>query len=44
MGVVGSGKEAQREGVHAYLRVVLVVVQQKPTQQCKAITLQLKVN
>ena len=40
-GVRGGG--IQKEGIHVYLWLILIVVQQKPTH-CKAIILQLKVN
>ena len=34
----------KREGINIYMEVILVVVQQKPTQHCKAIVIQLKIN
>ena len=34
----------EREGIYVYLRLVHIVVQQKPAQRCKAIIFQLKVN
>ena len=41
---VGSGRKVQREGTHVYLGLIHVDVWQKPTQYCKAIILQLKIN
>ena len=35
---------AQEEGVYAYLWLIHTVVWQKPTQYCKAIIFQLKIN
>ena len=35
----GVGRRLQREGMYVYLRLVHVVVWQKPTQHCKAIIL-----
>ena len=37
---VGDG----REGTHIHLRLIHVDIWQKPTQYCKAIILQLKIN
>ena len=34
----------KREGTYVYLRLIHVVVWAKPTQYCKAIILQLKIN
>ena len=34
----------KREGLYVYLWLIHVVIQQKPTQHCKAIILQLKIN
>ena len=34
----------KREGINVYMELILVVVQQKPTQHCKAIVIQLKIN
>ena len=37
-------REAQeRRDIHTYLLLICIVVQQKPTQHCKAIILQLKI-
>ena len=41
---VGGGKGVQEEGTYVYLWLIHVDVWQKPTQYCKAIILQLKVN
>ena len=41
---MGGGGRLQREGTHVYLWLIHVDVWQKPTQYCKAITLQLKIN
>ena len=49
---MGERKEARdshqgrlgREEIHADLRLIHIVVQRKPTQHCKAIILQLKIN
>ena len=41
---VRNGKEVQREGTYVYLWLIRVDVWQKPTQYCKAIILQLKIN
>ena len=38
----GVGDRLQREGIYAYLWLIHFAGQQKPTQHCKAITLQLK--
>ena len=38
------GGRFMREGIYAYLRLIHVAVWQKPTQHCKAIILQLKIN
>ena len=38
------GGRFKREGTYVYLRLIHVDVWQKPTQYCKAITLQVKVN
>ena len=40
----GVGGRFTREGIHVYLWLIHIVVQQKPTQHCKVITLQLKIN
>ena len=42
MGWGREGREAQREGIDVYLKLIHIVVQQKVTQRCKAILLQLK--
>ena len=42
--VVGVGSRFKRQGTYAHVRLILVVVQQKATQHCKAIMLQLKIN
>ena len=39
----GGGREARERGTHVYRWLAHLVVQQKPTQQCKAIILQLKI-
>ena len=41
---VGGGKEDQEGGDILYLQLIHVDVWQKPTQCCKAIILQLKIN
>ena len=38
------GGRFQREGIYVYLWLIHVDVWQKPTQHCKAITLQLKMH
>ena len=38
------GKRFKREGTYVYLQLIHVDVWQKPTQYCKAIILQLKLN
>ena len=38
-----SGKRLKMEGINVYLGLIHFVVQQKPTQNCKAIILQLKI-
>ena len=40
--VGGVGGRLQREGIYVYIELIHFVVQQKLTQHCKAITLQLK--
>ena len=40
----GGGREDKREGIYVYLWLIHVDVWQKPTQYCKAIFLQLKMN
>ena len=40
----GDGRDVQEEGVSVYLHLIHVDVRQKPTQHCKAIILQLKIN
>ena len=40
----GVGGRFKREGTYVYLWLIYVVVWQKPTQHCKAIILQLKIN
>ena len=42
-GWVVSEREVRREGIYVYLQLSHVVVQQKSTQHCKAIILQLKI-
>ena len=42
MGWGRDGREALREGIDVYLQLIHIVVQQKVTQHCKAILLQLK--
>ena len=41
---LGGGREVQEGGTHVYLWLIHVEVQQKPTQYCKAIILQLKIS
>ena len=41
---VRVGGRLKKEGMYAYLRLIHVVVWQKPTQHCKAATLQLNIN
>ena len=41
---VGGGKEAQEGGTYVYLWLIHVDVWQKPTEYCKEIILQLKIN
>ena len=43
MGWVIGGRP-KREGTYIYLRLIHADVRQKPTQYCKAIVLQLKIN
>ena len=38
-----KGRRSRREGTHIYLWLIHVTIWQKPTQQCKAIILQLKI-
>ena len=38
------GGKFRREGIYVYLRLIHVDVWQKPTQYCKALIFQLKVN
>ena len=40
---VGEGK-AKRDGIGVYLQLIRAVVRQKPTQHCKAINHQLKID
>ena len=42
-GDVGS-ERLKRQGTYVYLELIQVVVQQKSTQHCKAVILQLKIN
>ena len=39
---MGGRGRLERDGIYVYLWLICVVVQQKPTQCCKAIFLQLK--
>ena len=39
-----GGGRFNREGTYVYLRLIHVVIWQKPAQHCKAIILQLKIN
>jgi len=41
---VGGGREVNGEGTYVYLWLIHVDVWQKPTNYCKAIILQLKIN
>ena len=41
---VGVGARFNREGTYEYLWLVHIVVWKKPTQYCKAVILQLKIN
>ena len=34
----------KRKGLHVYLKLIHIVMQQKPTRLCKVIILQLKIN
>ena len=38
------GGRFEREGIYVYVWLIHVDVQQKPTQYCKATTLQFKIN
>ena len=38
------GRRFKREGTYVYLWLIHVAIWQKPTQYCKAIILQLKIN
>ena len=40
----GGGREVQEAGVQVYIWLIHIDVWQKPTQYCKAIILQLKIN
>ena len=50
-GEMGIGERLKREGMYVYLQPIqadmcnlqLIIIQQKPTQQCKVIMLQLKI-
>ena len=42
--VVGVGRRFKRQGTYAHVWLIHIVVQQKATQHCKAIILQLKIN
>ena len=44
MGVGVIGGRLKREGIYVSIQLIHVVVQQKLTQYCKAIILQLKIN
>ena len=39
---VGLGGRLKREGIYVYVSLIHAVVEQKPTQNCKAIILQFK--
>ena len=39
----GMGRRLRREGIYVYLRLIHIVLWQKPTQHCRAIIFQLKV-
>ena len=39
-----EGERLKREGTYVYLELIHAVLQKKPTQHCKAIILQLKIN
>ena len=41
---VGEGRRLKREGTYVYLWLIHVDIWQKPTQYCKAILLELKIN
>ena len=41
---MGSGGGFKRERTYVYLRLIHFVVWQKPTQPCKAVILQIKIN
>ena len=40
----GMGRRSKREGIYVYVQLIHAVVQQKLTQHCKALILQLKIN
>ena len=40
----GWGRRFKREWIFVHLRLIHIVVQQNPTQLCKAVILQLKIN
>ena len=41
---VGDGREVPEGGTYVYIGLIHIDVWQKPTQHCKAIILQLKIN
>jgi len=41
---LGGGRRFKRERIYVYLRLIYVDIWQKPTQPCKEIILQLKIN
>ena len=43
LGVAGEGSEAPEGGMYVYLELIHVVVRQRPTQDCRAIILQLQI-
>ena len=40
----GLGGRLRRKGIYVYLQLIHIVVQQKPTQHCRAIIFQLKIH
>ena len=36
----GAGREAKRDRIYIYIKLIHLAVQQKPTQHCKAIIFQ----
>ena len=40
----GMGRTSQREGIYVHVELIHAVIQQRLTQHCKALILQLKIN